>query len=110
MGEVTQYFNACHLTIKAYKFRYYISLWVLLLVLYTPEILNANIEQEPQNMSRMRTPQESEFLKYFSCTNKRSIDNILSRYHSAGPVGYACNLDTIYEHKKTGRWSGVLSV
>jgi len=92
MVEVTQDFNACRLTIKAYKFRYYLSLWVLLLVLYTPEILNANIEQEPQNMSRMRTPQESEFLKYFRCINKRSIKNILSRYRSTGPVGYANSL------------------
>jgi hypothetical protein len=56
MVEVTHNFNACRLTIKAYKFPYYLSLWVLLLILFTPEILNANIEQEPQNMSLMRTP------------------------------------------------------
>jgi len=43
-------------------------------------------------MSRMRTPQESEFLKYFRSINKRSIDNILSRYRSTGPVGYASSL------------------
>jgi len=92
MVEVTQHFNACRLTMRGYKFRYYLSLWVLLLVLYTPEILNANIEQEAQNMSRLRTPEESEFLKYFRRINKRSIDNILSRYRSTGPVGYASSL------------------
>ena len=43
-------------------------------------------------MSRMRTPQESEFLKYFRSINKGSIDNILSRYRSTGPVGYASSL------------------
>jgi hypothetical protein len=92
MVEVTQDFSVCRQAIKAYNLRYYLSLCVLLLVLYTPEILNANIEQEAQNMSRMRTPQESEFLKYFRRINKRSIDNILSGYRSTGPVGYASSL------------------
>ena len=92
MIEVTQDFNVCRKTIKASKYLYYLSLWVLILVLYTPEILNANIEQEAQDMSRIRTPQESEFLKYFRSINKRSINNILSQYRSTGPVGYASSL------------------
>jgi len=92
MVEVTQDSNACRLTIKACKFPCYISLCFLLLVLYTPEILNTNIEQEVQNMSRMRTPKESEFLKYFRCINKHSVDAILSRYRTTGPVGYASSL------------------
>jgi len=92
MIEVTQDFNACCKTIKASKYLYYLGLLVLLLILYTPEILNANIEQEAQNMSRVRTLQESEFLKYFRDINKRSINNILSRYRSTGPVGYANSL------------------
>ncbi len=92
MVEVTQHFNDCRPAIKAYNFRFYLSFWVLLLILYTPEILNANIEQEEQNMSRMRTPQESEFLKYFRCISKRSINNILSQYRSTSPVGYASSL------------------
>jgi len=92
MVEVTQDFSYCRLTVKTYNLRYYLSFLVLLLVLYTPGILNANIEQEAQNMSRVRTPQESEFLKYFRCINKRSINNILSRYRSTGPVGYANSL------------------
>jgi len=92
MVEVTQDFSYCRLTVKTYNLRYYLSFLVSLLVLYTPGILNANIEQEAQNMSRVRTPQESEFLKYFRCINKRSINNILSRYRSTGPVGYANSL------------------
>jgi len=92
MAEVTQDYNACPLSIKAFRILYYLGFWVLLLVLYTPEILNANIEQEAQNMSRVRTLQESEFLKYFRDINKRSINNILSRYRSTGPVGYANSL------------------
>jgi len=87
MVEVTQHINAYHLTMRGYKFRYYLSLWVFLHVLYTPEILNANIEQEAQNVSRIRTPQESEFLEYFRRINKRSINSILSQYRSTGPVG-----------------------
>jgi len=92
MVEVTHDFKACSRSLKAYKFRYYLSLWVLLLVMYTPLILNTNIEQEVQNMSRMRTSKESEFLKYFRCINKQSIDTILSQYRSTGPVGYASSL------------------
>jgi hypothetical protein len=92
MVEVTQDFNTRRLTIKSHKLPCYISLWFLLLVLYTPEILNTNIEQEVQNMSRMHTPKESEFLKYFRCINKNSIDTILSRYRTTGPVGYARSL------------------
>ena len=92
MGKVTHNFNVCRLIIKAFKFPYYLSLWVFLLVLYTPEILNANIEQEPQNMSRIRTSQESEFLNYFRCINTHSINTILSRYRSTGPIGYANSL------------------
>ncbi len=92
MTEVTQDYNACPLSKKVFKILYYLCFWVLLLVLYTPEILNANIEQEAQNMSRVRTLQESEFLKYFRDINKRSINNILSRYRSTGPVGYANSL------------------
>ena len=84
MAEVTQDYNAYPLSIKAFKILYYLGFWVLLLVLYTPEILNANIEQEAQNMSRVRTLQESEFLKYFRDINKRNINNILSRYRSTG--------------------------
>jgi hypothetical protein len=40
----------------------------------------------------MHTPKESEFLKYFRCINKHSIDTILSRYRTTGPVGYASSL------------------
>jgi len=90
--KVTQDFSTFIRSIKSYNLRYYLRLSVLSLVLYTPGILNTNIEQEVHNMSHMRTPQESEFLKYFRSINKRSIDNILSRYRSTGPVGYASSL------------------
>jgi len=52
MIEVTQDFNACRPTIKAYNFRFYLSFLVLLLILYTPEILNINIEQAQFNMHK----------------------------------------------------------
>ena len=90
--EVTRHFSTCLQTKKSHNFRFYLWLWSLSLVLYTPGILNANIEQEAQNVSRIRTPQEGEFLKYFRRINKRSIDNILSRYRSTGPIGYASSL------------------
>jgi hypothetical protein len=92
MLQVTQHFKDSHPTIKARRSQYYLSFLVLLLILYTPQILNANIEQESQNMSPIRSPQELEFLKYFRQINKQGIDNILSRYRSTGPVGYASSL------------------
>jgi hypothetical protein len=90
--EVTQHFRTCFQTIKSINPLKNLWLLILPLVLYTPEILNANIEQEVHNVSRIRTPQESEFLKYFRLINKRSIDSILSRYRSTGPVGYQSSL------------------
>ena len=90
MGEVTQDFSVCPQPVKSYNLRYYLNLLVLSLVLYTPEILNTNIEQEAQDMPR--TLQESEFLKYFRSIDKRSIDKTLSQYRSTGPVGYASSL------------------
>ncbi len=92
MVKVTQDSNGCGPTLKTFKSRYYLILWVLLFVLYTPEILNTNIEQEAQDMSRTRTTQESEFLKYFRQIDKHRIDNVLSGYRSTGPVGYANSL------------------
>ena len=43
-------------------------------------------------MSRTRTTQEAEFLKYFRQIDKRGIDTVLSGYRSTGPVGYANSL------------------
>ena len=77
MVEVTQHFSACPQTKKSYNFRYYLYLLILSLVLYTSGILNTNIEQEAQNVSRIRTPQESEFI--------------------------VATMDILYEHKKTGK-------
>jgi len=92
MVKVTQDFNAWLTAKKFYKFRYLLQLSILALVLYTPEILNTNIEQEGRNMSRAHTPQEVEFLEYFRLIDKSSIQEILSQYRSTGPVGYATSL------------------
>ena len=90
--EVTQHFNTCHQSKKTYNILYYLWLLILALGLCTPGILNANIEQEVHNVSRIRTSQESEFLKYCRLINKHSIDNIFLRYRSTGPVSYASSL------------------
>jgi hypothetical protein len=92
MVKVTQDSNGCGPTLKIFKSRYYLIIWVLLFVLYTPEILNTNIEQEAQDMSWTRTTQELEFLKYFRQIDKRRIDNVLSGYRFTGPVDYANSL------------------
>ncbi len=43
-------------------------------------------------MSRIRTLQETDFLKYFRQIDKRAIRKILSQYRSTGPIGYATSL------------------
>ena len=43
-------------------------------------------------MSRIRTLQETDFLKYFHRIDKRAIMKILSQYRSTGPIGYATSL------------------
>ena len=65
MAKVTQDYSDRLMAKKSYNFRYLLVLFILGLVLYTPEILNINIEQEDRNMPRERTPQEIEFLEYF---------------------------------------------
>jgi hypothetical protein len=77
--------------------RLYNSLLLLFLcymvcVLYTLEILNINIEQEVQDMTRKYTPQERQFLDYFRSIDKGAIEQILSEYRSTGPLGYSSRL------------------
>ena len=43
-------------------------------------------------MSRIRTLQETDFLKYFRQIDKRPISKILSQYRSTGPIGYETSL------------------
>jgi len=43
-------------------------------------------------MSRIRTLQETDFLKYFRRIDKRPIRKILSQYRSTGPIGYETSL------------------
>ena len=92
MGKVTQDFSDRLMTKKSYNFQYLLAFFILGLVLYTPEILNINIEQEDRNMPRAYTPQEIEFLEYFRRIDKRAIKEILSQSRSTGPVGYATSL------------------
>ena len=77
------------------KFHNYLLLCLLCnitCVLYTPEILNTNIEQEVQELARKYTPQERKFLDYFHGIDKNAIKKILSEYHSTGPLGYSSTL------------------
>ena len=61
-------------------------------MLYTPVILNANIEQEDPNMALSHTPKEVEFQEYFRRIDKSAVNEILSQYRSTGPVGYTTSL------------------
>lgn len=67
-------------------------LYLIRCLLYTPEILNTNIEQEVETIPRKYTPQERQFLDYFRSIDKNAIAKILSQYHSTGPIGYSSSL------------------
>ena len=92
MAKVTQHLSDQVKVKKSYKFRYLLRLCVAVVFLYTPEILNTNIEQEDHNMPRIRTPQEVEFLEYFRRIDKSPMTEILPQYRSTGPAGYATSL------------------
>lgn len=77
---------------KILNYKKFFNLFNFFLVLYTPGILNTNIEQEVQNMVRSYTPEEREFLDYFHSIDKDAIKNILAEYHSTGPIGYSVSL------------------
>ena len=81
MAKVTQDLRSRFQDLHPRNSKYFMQLCVVVIVLYTAEILNINIEQEYQNMPRFRASQEVEFLDYFQ-----------------------------YEHAKTGKWSDVLKV
>jgi len=74
------------------KWRSYLPLAISGALLYTPAILNTNIEQGVANMSRARRPEEAAFLDYFRSISKRAVGEILSDYRSTGPIGYATSL------------------
>ena len=92
MTKVTQDFRVESEARNSWNFQICLGLAVTALVLYTPTILNANIEQEVQNVPHARTPQETEFLAYFRRIDKRAIAKILAQYRSTGPAGYATSL------------------
>ena len=77
---------------KFHKYLLLCFLCYIICVLYTPEILNTNIEQEVQELTRKYTPQERQFLDYFQSIDKHAIKKILSKYHSTGPFGYSSAL------------------
>ena len=78
MVKVTQNFNNQLMNDKVCNFKYLIQLSILALMLYTPVILNTNIEQEEPNMTRSHTPKEVEFKEYFRRIDKSAINEILS--------------------------------
>jgi len=92
MAKVTQDLSNRLSAKKSRKFQFLLQLYIVALVLYTPEILNTNIEQEYPIMPRLRTPQEVEFLDYFHRIDKSAIKGILSQYRSTGPLGYDTSL------------------
>lgn len=82
MAKVTQDFSDRIKAKKSFKFHYFLQLSVVAIVLYTPETLNTNIEQENRNMPHAHTPQEAKFLEYFRCIDKRAIKEIFTQYRS----------------------------
>jgi hypothetical protein len=90
--KATQYSNSHTMFNKYCKFKQLIKFFLLAFVLYTPAILNTNIEQEDYNVAVSTTPQEKEFLDYFRRIDKSAINEILSQYRSTGPVGYSTPL------------------
>jgi hypothetical protein len=93
MAKITQHLSKQIKAKKACKRMYLWQLCFAVVFLYTPGILNSNIEQEDHNMPRIRTPREVEFLEYFRRIDKRPIMETLSEFRSSsGPDGYATSL------------------
>ena len=67
---------------KFHNYLLHFLLFHFVIALYTPEILNTNIEQEIHKLLRKYTPQEKQLLEYFHSINKRAIEKILTDYHS----------------------------
>ena len=79
MAKVTQNLKIQLNDRNIYYFKCLFLICLVAVLLYTPEILNTNIEQEYRKMPHFRTSQEIEFLKYFRSINKHTIKNILDR-------------------------------
>ena len=92
MSQVTQAFRGVIPAEKRKILNYLLHLSAVAFVLYTPEILNANMEQGYRNMPRDRTSQETEFLEYFRSIEKQAIKDVLAQHRSTGPVGYSTSL------------------
>jgi hypothetical protein len=92
MTKATQAFEHPVCAGKACNHGYIQRLGMMGLLLYTPAILNTNIEQEAPKMPHQHTIQEAEFLAYFRRIDRRAIATILTKYRSTGPAGYATSL------------------
>lgn len=92
MAKVTQHFEGMRTSVKFYNLFIIGVLSCIVSFLYTLGILNTNIEQEVQKMSRHYTPQEKNLLDYFHRIDRDAIEQILSEYHSTGPLGYTTSL------------------
>jgi hypothetical protein len=69
IGKVTQYFSDCSRRTKISNVIYLSQFSILALVLYTPLILNANIEQESPYMSDIEQAQLSLSFQYRDYVN-----------------------------------------
>ena len=92
MRKVTQNILLLAKLMKFHNYLLIFLLYYIISILYTLEILNTNIEQEVQELTRKYTPQERQFLDYFQSIDKHAIKKILSKYHSTGPFGYSTAL------------------
>lgn len=92
MAKVTQHFKGRSGAVKSHMSMALFGLALIVAILYTPEILNTNIEQEVQEMARRYTQKEMEFLGYFRDIDRHAIERILSDYHTTGPFGYTSSL------------------
>lgn len=92
MERVTQHFRRRSQAVKIHMSMMLFELALIVAILYTPKLLNTNIEQKAQEMARKYTQKEVEFLDYFRSIDKHAIEEILSEYHSTGPFGYTSSL------------------
>ena len=91
-AKVTQHFAGSWISIRSHNLLIIILLYYIVCFLYTPEILNTNIEQEVQKMARHYTPEEKIIIDYFRNIDRDAIEKLFSEHHSTGPVGYATSL------------------
>lgn len=90
--KVTQLFSALHFMAISTNSFIYLMLWKCHATLYTPEILNTNIEQEQVGMAISLTHNEQTFLSFYESIDTKGLEKILSDYQTTGPRGYTTSL------------------